>query len=50
MIEDAKRRLEAGGIDMPFPHRIVHVVAPGAPGAPSGAKGQTSPKPPPDPA
>jgi small conductance mechanosensitive channel len=50
MIEEAKRRLEAGGIDMPFPQRIVHVVAPGAPGAPSGAKGQTSSKPPPAPA
>ena len=48
MIEEAKRRLESGGIEMPFPQRIVHVVTPaGQPGAPSGAKGQISPKPPP---
>ena len=48
MIEEAKRRLESGGIEMPFPQRIVHVVTPGGqPGAPSNAKGQISPKPPP---
>jgi small conductance mechanosensitive channel len=46
-IEEAKRRLESGGIDMPFPQRIVHVVTPAAnPGGPSSAKGQVSPKPP----
>ena len=28
MIEEAKRRLEAAGIDIPFPQRIVHVVGP----------------------
>jgi small conductance mechanosensitive channel len=48
MIEEAKLRLESGGIEMPFPQRIVHVVTPGGqPGAPSNARGQISPKPPP---
>jgi small conductance mechanosensitive channel len=28
MTEEAKRRLEAAGIDIPFPQRIVHVVPP----------------------
>ena len=28
MIEDAKRRLEAAGIEIPFPQRIVHMVPP----------------------
>jgi small conductance mechanosensitive channel len=37
MIEEAKRRLEAAGIEIPFPQRIVHVVA--EPG--SGQLGQT---------
>ena len=27
-VEEAKRRLEAGGIRLPFPHRVVHVVPP----------------------
>jgi small conductance mechanosensitive channel len=31
MIEEAKRRLEAAGIEIPFPQRIVHVVTPDAP-------------------
>ncbi|MGQ7792726.1 mechanosensitive ion channel family protein [Faunimonas sp. B44] len=29
MIEEAKRRLEAAGIEIPFPQRIVHVVSDG---------------------
>lgn len=42
LIEEAKRRLEAAGIDIAFPHRIVHVVpeqesAPPPPGAAAGA-------------
>jgi small conductance mechanosensitive channel len=28
MIEEAKRRLEAAGIEIPFPQRIVHVIPP----------------------
>lgn len=38
MIEEAKRRLDTAGIDIPFPQRIVHVVSPteGKQGLPVG--------------
>ena len=37
MIEEAKRRFDKAGIEIPFPQRIVHIVAPGGGGAVPGA-------------
>jgi small conductance mechanosensitive channel len=41
MIEEAKRRLEAAGIEIPFPHRIVHIV-PGAEGRSGSDSGRAA--------
>jgi small conductance mechanosensitive channel len=37
LIEEAKRRLDAAGIEIPFPQRVVHLVGDGAPPQPAAA-------------